>query len=81
MTGLMLAACVLAFGAGELAGPAGHNGPQAATQAGVQERIINLSREKWRWMSERRMDSLEALFHEEAVFVSYGRSREARNST
>jgi hypothetical protein len=34
-----------------------------------EEEIINLSKEKWRWMSERKVDSLEALFHEKAVFV------------
>lgn len=33
---------------------------------------MRLSREKWRWMSERNVDSLAALFHEEAVFVHMG---------
>ena len=37
-----------------------------------EQEIINLSREKWRWMSERKLDSLEALFHEKAVFVHMG---------
>jgi hypothetical protein len=32
----------------------------------------SLSQEKWRWMSERNVDSLAALFHEEAVFVHMG---------
>ncbi|HEY2974657.1 MAG TPA: nuclear transport factor 2 family protein [Pyrinomonadaceae bacterium] len=31
--------------------------------------VISVSNEKWRWMSERKVDSLAALFHEEAVFV------------
>jgi hypothetical protein len=34
--------------------------------------IVNLSKEKWRWMSEREVDSLDALFHEKAVFVHMG---------
>lgn len=34
--------------------------------------LINLSKEKWRWMSERKVDSLAALFHEKAVFVHMG---------
>ena len=38
----------------------------------VEQEVINLSREKWRWMSERDVDSLAALFHEEAVFVHMG---------
>jgi hypothetical protein len=37
-----------------------------------EQEVIHLSREKWRWMSERNMDSLEALFHEKCVFVHMG---------
>ena len=37
-----------------------------------EQEVINLSKEKWRWMSERQVDSLDALFHEEAVFVHMG---------
>jgi hypothetical protein len=38
----------------------------------LELKVINLSKEKWRWMSERKVDSLEALFHEKAVFVHMG---------
>ncbi len=38
----------------------------------VEQEILKLSKEKWGWMSERKLDSLEALFHEEAVFVHMG---------
>ena len=37
-----------------------------------EQEVINLSKEKWRWMSERKVDSLAALFHEKAVFVHMG---------
>lgn len=38
-----------------------------------QEReLINLSKDKWRWMAECNIDSLDALFHKEAVFVHMG---------
>jgi hypothetical protein len=37
-----------------------------------EQEIINLSKDKWRWMSERKVDSLDALFHEKAVFVHMG---------
>lgn len=40
----------------------------------VEQELLNLSREKWRWMSERNMDTLTALFHEKAVFVHMGGS-------
>jgi len=39
-----------------------------------EQEIIDLSREKWRWMSERKVDALAALFHEKAVFVHMGGS-------
>jgi len=37
-----------------------------------EQEVFNLSKEKWRWMSERKVDSLDALFHEKAVFVHMG---------
>ncbi|HMN60607.1 MAG TPA: nuclear transport factor 2 family protein [Anaerolinea sp.] len=37
-----------------------------------EQEVIDLSREKWRWMAERDVDSLDALFHEKAVFVHMG---------
>jgi hypothetical protein len=40
----------------------------------LEQEVIALSKEKWRWMSERKADSLEALFHEKAVFVHMGGS-------
>jgi hypothetical protein len=42
--------------------------------ANLEQEVINLSKEKWRWMSERKIDSLDALFHEKAVFVHMGGS-------
>ena len=38
----------------------------------AEQEIVSLSKEKWRWMSERKVDSLAALFHEKAVFVHMG---------
>jgi hypothetical protein len=40
--------------------------------ANVEQEVINLSKEKWRWMSERNVDALAALFHANAVFVHMG---------
>ncbi len=34
--------------------------------------LMSLSRDKWRWMSERKVDTLAALFRDEAVFVHMG---------
>src|SRR5690349_13368918 len=42
--------------------------------ANLGQEIINLSKEKWHWMSERDIDTLDALFHEKSVFVHMGGS-------
>jgi hypothetical protein len=46
----------------------------------LDQEVIDLSKEKWRWMSECKVDSLDTLFHEKAVFVhmggSWGKDRE-----
>lgn len=46
--------------------------PPAGSSINKEQEIIGLSKEKWRWMSERKIDSLNALFHEESVFVHMG---------
>jgi len=45
----------------------------AQNSADVQE-IINLSKNKWQWMSDKNVDLLKNLFHEKAVFVHMGGS-------
>ena len=40
----------------------------------LEQEVISLSKEKWRWMSERNVDALDALFHEKSVFVHMGGS-------
>ena len=46
----------------------------------LEQEVIDLSKEKWRWMSERNMETLDALFHEKSDFVhmggSWGKERE-----
>jgi Domain of unknown function (DUF4440) len=45
---------------------------QQSSNSSVEQELINLSKQKWHWMSERKVDSLDALFHEKAVFVHMG---------
>lgn len=33
----------------------------------AEQHILDLSRQKWQWMSERDVDALAGLFHEDAV--------------
>jgi hypothetical protein len=48
----------------------------------LEQEVIDLSKEKWACMSERNIDTLDALFHEKAVFVhmggSWGKERELK---
>ena len=38
----------------------------------LEQDLIELSKDKWRWMSERKLDLLEVLFLDKAVFVHMG---------
>lgn len=41
---------------------------------GTEQEIITLSKMKWRWMAERKVDTLATLFDEKAMFVHMGGS-------
>jgi len=43
-----------------------------AQNSTAEQEIINLSKEKWQWMSDKKVDILDNLFHEKAVFVHMG---------
>jgi hypothetical protein len=40
----------------------------------LEQEVIDLSKQKWAWMSERNVETLDALFHEKSVFVHMGGS-------
>jgi hypothetical protein len=67
---ITLAALVLAYSAPAAA--QNKADPAPAKSPNVEQEILSLSKTKWRWMSERQVDSLAALFHDEAVFVHMG---------
>jgi hypothetical protein len=52
----------------------GGSNPIPLRKTPAEQELLDLSRTKWRWMSERNVDSLAALFHGEAVFVHMGGS-------
>jgi hypothetical protein len=43
-----------------------------AQNSDVEQEIIDLSKDKWQWMSDKNIDALSGLFHEKAVFVHMG---------
>ena len=51
-----------------------------AQQSTVEQEIIELSKEKWQWMSDKNVEVLDNLFHEKSMFVhmggSWGKQRE-----
>ena len=40
----------------------------------AEQEVLDLSREKWRWMAEKKADTLAALFNDKAIFVHMGGS-------
>ncbi|MDD8019495.1 MAG: nuclear transport factor 2 family protein [Bacteroidota bacterium] len=45
-----------------------------ANSTGAEQKIIQLSKEKWQWMADKNADTLSSLFHEKAMFVHMGGS-------
>lgn len=45
-----------------------------AQNTSAEKEIIDLSKLKWQWMSDKNVDTLDILFHEKAVFVHMGGS-------
>jgi len=52
--------------------PATAQNPVTPRGTNAEQEIRDLSKTKWRWMSERNVDSLAALFDDQAVFVHMG---------
>ncbi len=40
----------------------------------AEQEIVNLSKDKWQWMADKKADVLDNLFHEKAVFIHMGGS-------
>jgi len=43
-----------------------------AQSSAVEQEILSLSKAKWQWMADKKVDTLANLFHEKAVFVHMG---------
>lgn len=68
----LIAMCLLAVSAQAVLAQERPAPAAAAAPTQAEQEIINLSKDKWLWMAERKMEPLEALFHEQAVFVHMG---------
>ena len=66
---MILAICALAIGVP----PSYAQASNVATPiANAEQELLNLSKQKWNWMSERNVDALAALFHDQCMFVHMG---------
>jgi 4-carboxymuconolactone decarboxylase len=72
MKASMLGLCCLLVSVQWSCAPPRNVSPPVTSSTNAEQEVLSLSREKWRWMSERNADSLAALFHDEAVFVHMG---------
>ncbi|QIA06414.1 nuclear transport factor 2 family protein [Draconibacterium halophilum] len=50
--------------------PGANRAPQNFTEA--EQEIVDLSKDKWQWMSDKNVDELSKLFHAKAEFVHMG---------
>jgi hypothetical protein len=66
---MILAICLLVIGAPPSYAQSSKSVPSVAN---AEQELLNLSKQKWDWMSERNVDALAALFHEQSVFVHMG---------
>src|SRR4051812_48356277 len=46
--------------------------PAAKAAEGTDKVLLDLSKEKWTWMAEKKVDALEGLFHEKSMFTHMG---------
>ena len=72
MNATILGLCVLMVGAQSPGTQKPADPPATTSSTKADAEVIALSKDKWRLMSERNVDSLAALFHDEAVFVHMG---------
>ena len=68
----ILGLCLLVLGVYRVFAQSEKASVPAVSITEAEQEVIDLSKEKWNWMSERKVDSLAALFHEDAVFVHMG---------
>lgn len=73
MRASILGVCCLLLGAQAACAPrASVTTPANISGAAAEQELLALSRDKWRLMAERNVDSLSALFDSQAVFVHMG---------
>ncbi len=77
MKASILALCLFSMG---ILSAAAQTNSSAGNPTNAEQEVIQLSKIKWQWMSDKDVDKLTALFDEKSMFVhmggSWGKSRE-----
>jgi hypothetical protein len=68
---LLIMSAQLSFGQ---MGPYPPLNPTNRTFTAEEQEIINLSKDKWQWMADKKADTLKNFFHEKAMFIHLGGS-------
>ncbi|WP_240040635.1 nuclear transport factor 2 family protein [Pseudocnuella soli] len=72
--------CLLLMGNQATFAQTGQSGNAAPTLGPAEQEVVQLSKDKWQWMADKKADTLAELFHDKSVFVhmggSWGKQRE-----
>jgi hypothetical protein len=71
-TAILSLGLALPSGCAPATADAGIQSSMTATRKADNQTLLQLSRQKWLWMADRKTDLLAALFHDEAMFVHMG---------
>jgi len=74
MRASLVGLCVLFLAVASSAGAQQTTAAPTAPPTKAEQELLTLSKDKWRWMSEKKADTLAALFHDKSVFVHMGGS-------
>lgn len=72
MTRIVVALVALSFAHFAPAAAQGTAPASVVKPTPAEQELLDLSRTKWRWMAEKKADTLAALFHDDAMFVHMG---------
>jgi len=64
MKASMIGLCILLFSVSSYA-----QAPTAKNTSAAEQELLNLSKEKWQWMADKKVDKLAVLFHDKSKFV------------
>jgi hypothetical protein len=74
MTKLLLSIFIVIIGAQAVSAQSNQDSSTKKTYTATEQEVINISKQKWLWMADKKVDSLNMLFDEKSMFVHMGGS-------